>query len=194
VPPVPGGLGDFCQRPYHLACLFVRLLCRDNSYIARLCACYRYLKTNENPAQSGTFFSGNRLKTSASAISSLPTTGARWGTRRGSTEKLRKPRPTSSLIVRGIWPSRPQSWTRSSPSPAQRAPSRSNNISHPSASKRAANSGALGEAGGPPTACYGPGRGGRYAGQGASRILWAFPRATVRTVPQGPVGSQDEYG
>jgi hypothetical protein len=54
-------LGDFCQRTYHLACLFVRLLCRDNSYIARLCACYRFLKTNENPAQSGTFFSGNRL-------------------------------------------------------------------------------------------------------------------------------------
>jgi hypothetical protein len=55
------GLGDFCQRTYHLACLFVRLLSRDNSYIARLCACYRFLKTNKNPAQSGTFFSGNRL-------------------------------------------------------------------------------------------------------------------------------------
>jgi hypothetical protein len=54
-------LGDFCQITYHLACLFVRLLCRDNSYIARLCACYRFLKTNENPAQSGTFFSGNLL-------------------------------------------------------------------------------------------------------------------------------------
>jgi hypothetical protein len=60
---VAPNLGDFCQRTYHLACLFVRLLCRDNSYIARLCACYRFLKTNENPAQSGTFFSGNRLIT-----------------------------------------------------------------------------------------------------------------------------------
>jgi hypothetical protein len=60
-PLVHEALGDFCQRTYHLACLFVRLLCRDNSYIARLCACYRFLKTNENPAQSGSFFSGNRL-------------------------------------------------------------------------------------------------------------------------------------
>jgi hypothetical protein len=54
-------LGDFCQRTYHLACLFARLLCCDNSYIVRLCACCRALKPTENPAQSGTFFSGNRL-------------------------------------------------------------------------------------------------------------------------------------
>jgi hypothetical protein len=54
-------LGDFCQRTYHLACLFARLLCYDNSYIVQLCACCRALKPTENPAQSGTFFSGNRL-------------------------------------------------------------------------------------------------------------------------------------
>ena len=54
-------LGDFCQRTYHLACLFVRLRCRDNRCIARLCACYRSLKTNANPTQPGMFSSGNRL-------------------------------------------------------------------------------------------------------------------------------------
>ncbi len=54
-------LVDFCQITYHLACLFARLLCRGNSYIVRLCACCRSLKTGENPAQSGMFFPGNRL-------------------------------------------------------------------------------------------------------------------------------------
>ncbi|NMQ26805.1 Bcr/CflA family efflux MFS transporter [Candidatus Accumulibacter phosphatis] len=54
-------LGDFYKTTYHLACLFARLRCCDNSYIVRLCAGCRALKTTENPAQFGTFFSGNRL-------------------------------------------------------------------------------------------------------------------------------------
>ena len=40
-------LGDFCQMTDQPACLFVRLLGRDNSYIAQRCACCRSLKTNE---------------------------------------------------------------------------------------------------------------------------------------------------
>ncbi|MER2515882.1 MAG: multidrug effflux MFS transporter [Candidatus Accumulibacter phosphatis] len=60
-PSIGEALGDFYKTTYHLACLFARLRCCDNSYIVRLCACCRALKTTENPAQSGTFFSGNRL-------------------------------------------------------------------------------------------------------------------------------------
>jgi hypothetical protein len=74
-------LGDFCQRTYHLACLFIRLLCRDNSYIVRLCACYRSLKTNENPAQPGIFFSGNRLK-SRIAVAKVAASAVRAGCHR----------------------------------------------------------------------------------------------------------------
>jgi len=57
-----GHLGDFCRLTYHLACLFARLRRRANSDIVRLCACWRALKTNENPAQSGISISGNRLR------------------------------------------------------------------------------------------------------------------------------------
>ncbi|MEA3411981.1 MAG: hypothetical protein U9R74_10645, partial [Pseudomonadota bacterium] len=44
-------------------CLFVRLRRCGNGCIERLCARYRALKTNDNPAQSGMSFSGNRLTT-----------------------------------------------------------------------------------------------------------------------------------
>jgi hypothetical protein len=54
-------LGDFCQKTYHPACLFVRLRRCGNRYIVRLCAYRHALKTNENPAQSGMLFSANRL-------------------------------------------------------------------------------------------------------------------------------------
>jgi hypothetical protein len=105
-------LGEFCQRTYHLACLFVRLLCRDNSYIARLCACHRFLKTNENPAQSGAFFSGNRLNGGRRRKRERPSPprrppsagppGSRW-------EALRTFAPSLG------YPNR-RSWGRSSPS------------------------------------------------------------------------------
>ena len=51
----------FLSKTYQSACLFARLPRRDNSYRALLCACCRSLKTNENPAHPGIFFSGNRL-------------------------------------------------------------------------------------------------------------------------------------
>ena len=54
-------LGDFCQRKYPLAGLLVRLRRCANSTIARYAAAARALKPNQNPAQSGIFFSGNRL-------------------------------------------------------------------------------------------------------------------------------------
>jgi hypothetical protein len=53
--------GDFCQKNYQLACLFARLLCCAKGYIARLCAPLRALQADENPAQSGSFFSSIRL-------------------------------------------------------------------------------------------------------------------------------------
>jgi hypothetical protein len=56
--------GDFCQNPYQPACLFVRLRRCGKRCIVRLCAHRHALKTNENPAQSGMLFSGNRLSRS----------------------------------------------------------------------------------------------------------------------------------
>jgi hypothetical protein len=52
-----GTLGDFCQITYHLTCLLARLPRRGNSYIVRLCACFRALNTDENRAQFGVFSS-----------------------------------------------------------------------------------------------------------------------------------------
>jgi hypothetical protein len=49
IDPIFQDLGDFCQRIQVLTCLFARLLCCADSYIVRLCACRRALKTNENP-------------------------------------------------------------------------------------------------------------------------------------------------
>jgi hypothetical protein len=54
-------LGDFSQKSCQLACLFARLLCCAKGYIARLCAPLRALQADENPAQSGNFFSSIRL-------------------------------------------------------------------------------------------------------------------------------------
>ncbi|WP_155323227.1 aminotransferase class III-fold pyridoxal phosphate-dependent enzyme [Desulfosarcina ovata] len=54
-------LGDFCQRIYPPACLFIRLLRWAFPHIAPLCVKKPALNTNENPAHSGIFFSANRL-------------------------------------------------------------------------------------------------------------------------------------
>ena len=69
--PRRSGIGDFCQRTYHLARLLARLRCRASSHIAGLCSCCRSLKTTENPSQSGTFFSGNRLGRLQNALDAI---------------------------------------------------------------------------------------------------------------------------
>gem|GEM_PF-7082489 len=58
-----GNKGNFCQMTDQPAGLCVRLRCRDNSYIAQLCAGCRSLKTNDYPMHPALSFSGNRLKT-----------------------------------------------------------------------------------------------------------------------------------
>ena len=83
--------GDFCQRTYHLACLFARLLCYDNSYIVRLCACCRALKPTKNPAQSGTFVSGNRLNGLPTRSAVASRSGRRAEARRLSWRSLVPP-------------------------------------------------------------------------------------------------------
>jgi hypothetical protein len=53
---------------YRLACVFARLRRRADSHIARVCSSRDSLKASEHPAQSGTFFSGNRLMATARAV------------------------------------------------------------------------------------------------------------------------------